>query len=87
MIRITVQPKDNHTLVTIDGRAEESDLKEIRRIRKSVEGDVILNLKELAGCDAEGVQFLRSWLEAGAKLQEATPFMRMILGKPSESHA
>ncbi len=73
--------------MAIDGRLTEPDLKEIRRVRKSVEGAVALNLKGLDGCDAEGVRFLRSWLEAGAKLQDATPFMRMILGKPSASKA
>ena len=84
VIRITVQPKsDDQTVVTIDGRLTESDLKEIRRVRHSVTGNVVLNLKGLDGCESGGIQFLRSWLEAGAKLQDATPFMQMILGTTS----
>ncbi len=79
MIRITTQVEGNLTIVTIDGQMVESDLKAIRRVRKSVPGAVLLNLRGLDECGADGVQLLRAWLDAGAKLQDATPFMQMIL--------
>lgn len=82
MIRITIQQADNHTVVNIDGRVVESDLKEIQRIRKSFQGAVILNLRGVDTCERGGVKVLRSWLKAGAKLQDATPFLRMILEIP-----
>jgi hypothetical protein len=81
VIRITTRTEKNSTVVTIDGQVAESDLKEIQRVRKSVEGAVILNLSGLDACAAGGVRVLRAWLEAGAQLQDATPFMRMILEK------
>lgn len=79
VIRITTQKTGRGTVVTIDGRVAESDLEEIRRVRKSVRGRVTLNLRGLDGGTAGGVELLRAWLGAGAKLQDATPFLEMIL--------
>jgi hypothetical protein len=85
MIRITTL-EGNHTLVTIDGQVAESDLNEIKRVRKTVKGTVLLNLSGVAECAPGGVRVLRAWLEAGAQLQEATPFLRMLLeNTPSSS--
>jgi len=79
MIRITTQTEGNRTTVTIDGQVAEADLGEIRRVRKSTKGAVFLNLCGLTACTAGGVRVLRDWLDAGAQLQDATPFMQMIL--------
>jgi hypothetical protein len=79
MIRITTQKEKNGTIVTIDGQVAESDLREIRRVRKSVTGAVFLNLRGLEDCAAGGVRVLQEWLDAGAHLQEANPFLQMIL--------
>jgi hypothetical protein len=83
MIRITTQKEKNATVVTIDGQVAESDLREIRRVRKSVAGAVVLNLRGLDACAVGGVWILREWLDAGARLQSATPFLEMILKEPS----
>ena len=79
VIRITTQATDRGTVVTIDGWVAESDLKEIRRVRESVKGRVALSLRGLNACAAGGVELLRAWLDAGANLQDATPFLEMIL--------
>lgn len=79
LIRITTQTVGKRTIVTIDGQITELDLKAMRRVRNSVAGAVVLNLRGLNECAAGGVRFLRAWLEAGAKLQDANPFMEMIL--------
>jgi hypothetical protein len=78
MIRITTS-EGNHTLVTIDGQMTKSDLQEIQRVRKSVKGTALLNLVGVHECAAGGVRVLQAWLEAGAVLQDATPFLRMLL--------
>lgn len=83
MIRITTRQEKNGTIVTIDGRVAESDLGEIRRVRKAVKGEVFLNLRGLEACAAGGVRALRAWLDAGAQLQDANPFLQMILKDPS----
>jgi hypothetical protein len=83
MIRITTQKEKNGTVVTIDGQVVESDLREIRRVRESVTGAVVLNLRGLDTCAVGGVRILRDWLGAGARLQSATPFLEMLLKEPS----
>jgi hypothetical protein len=83
MIRITTQKEKNGTVVTIDGQVAESDLREIRRMRKSVAGAVFLNLRGLEDCAAGGVRVLQEWLDAGAQLQEANPFLQMVLKHPA----
>ena len=79
LIRITTERKDQGTVVTIDGQLAESDLGEVRRVRKTVKGAVLLNLRGLEVCAPGGVRDLRSWLEAGAQLQDANPFLQMVL--------
>ena len=82
LIRITTQTEGDHTVVTIDGRATESDLGEIRRVRKALTGAVVLNLRGLDVCSAGGIRLLRDWLDGGAGLQAATPFLEMTLKDP-----
>lgn len=79
MIRITAKREKQFTSVMIDGRVEDSDLTEIRRIRRTMKGSVFLNLLGVESCAVGGVALLREWLAAGAKLADATPFLRMIL--------
>jgi len=79
VVRITTQTEGKRTIVAIDGQMTEADLKEIQRVRNSITGAVVLNLRGLNACADDGVRFLRVWLAAGAKLQAATPFMEMIL--------
>ena len=83
MIRITTQREKNGTVVTIDGRLADSDLREVHRVRKSVKGKAFLNLRGLEDCAAGGVRVLREWMGAGAQLQEANPFLDMILKEPA----
>jgi hypothetical protein len=79
LIRITTQTEGDRTVVTIDGQATESDLGEIRRVRKALKGAVALSLRGLDGCAPAGIRLLREWLDAGALLQDATPFLEMTL--------
>jgi hypothetical protein len=57
----------------------DSDLGEIRRVRKVLKGLVVLNLRGLDTCVPVGIWLLRDWLDAGARLQDATPFLEMAL--------
>ncbi len=79
MIRITTQHEKALTIIIIDGQLMESDLGEIRRARKSARGRVVLKLGGLSGCTDEGIRLLRDWLQAGAQLSDANPFLRMVL--------
>ena len=63
----------------IEGQLTESDLREIRRARKRVKDTVALSLRGLDVCAPAGIGLLREWLDAGAHLQDATPFLQMSL--------
>lgn len=79
MIRITTRLEENCTIVTIDGQVAEADLDEIRRVRELVKGEVLLDLRGVKSCVTGGNRVLKDWLNAGAKLQAATPYLEMIL--------
>jgi hypothetical protein len=79
LIRITTRKEEKNTTITIDGQATEMDLAEIRRVRRGVKGAVDLNLRGLDLCSPAGIRLLRDWLDAGARLQSATPFLEMAL--------
>ena len=87
MFRITTRKRDKATWVTLDGRLEDADIDEVNRAFSSVVGPVELNLSDLESCSAAMVRELRRWLDAGVRLNSATPFLRMLLSiKPEEPH-
>lgn len=79
MIRITTRHKPSHTMVIIEGWLTAADLRAIRRVRRSVRGAVALDLSGLDACAKDGIRLLQDWLDAGARLDAATPFLRMVL--------
>ena len=79
MIRITIHHKPSHTMVTIEGRLTAADLRAIRQVCRSVRGAVALDLGGLDACTRDGIRLLQDWLDAGARLGAATPFLRMVL--------
>jgi hypothetical protein len=81
VIRISVRNEPDCTVVTIDGQLSEADLEELRRVRDSVSGATTLNLRGLDSCVGDGIQLIRTWLDAGARLEDATPYLRMMLEK------
>jgi hypothetical protein len=79
VIRITTQREKSHTIVTIDGQLTAADVGEMRRVRNSLSGKVVLKLGGLNVCADDGIQLLRDWLQGGAQLNDANPFLRMVL--------
>ena len=79
MIRITTYHQPSHTVVTIEGRLTAADLRAIRRVRQSVRGAITLDLGGLDACAKDGIRLLQDWLDAGARLDAATPFLQMVL--------
>ena len=87
MIRITTHHEPSRTVVAIDGRLTAADFPEIRRVRQSVSGAVALDLDGLDACAQDGIRLLQDWLDAGARLDAATPFLRMVLQDPKARDA
>lgn len=82
MIRISTRNEPSRAVVTIDGRLTASDLGEVVKLRQSLQGAVVLEVGGLDACDDDSLRFLRDWLDAGAQLGSATPFLRMVLEDP-----
>jgi len=82
MIRITTQKEQGVTVVIIDGEATAEDVSEIRQTRSSLTGKVVLKLSGLSSCSDEGIRMLSDWINAGARLQEANLYLRMVLMDP-----
>jgi hypothetical protein len=79
LIRISIQKDKSPTVVVIDGRLALADLDEVQRVRQSLPGIVALDLDGLDACADEGLILLREWLNSGAQLVNAAPFLRMVL--------
>ena len=79
MIRITTQKEQGVTVIIIDGQATAEDVPEIRQTRSSLTGKVVLKLSGLSSCSDEGIRILHDWINAGARLQEANLYLRMVL--------
>ncbi len=79
MFRITLQKRAGVTCATIDGRLDASDIGEMRRVLSSVEGSVELCLGGLDACSDEVGEELRAWMERGARIKSATPYLKMLL--------
>jgi hypothetical protein len=79
VVRITTHHGQAHTVVTIDGQLSAVDLDEVRRVRDALSGPVVLELDGLDSCSNNAVRLLRDWVRAGARVDRATPFLRMAL--------
>jgi len=79
VIRITAKQEKSRTVVIIEGRLAAADLEELQRVRKSLPGKVILDLGGLDACVDDGIKLLRDWLNTGAQLVHAAPYLRMML--------
>ena len=79
MFRITTQHRGRETVVLLDGRLEDNELDEVRRVLAASAEPVELNLGGLEACSGAGVRELRGSLDKGVRLGSATPFLKMLL--------
>lgn len=88
MIRITTQPQGSGTAVIVDGWVAETDLEELQRVRHSVVGRVALRLAGVGTCVPQGISLFQAWLDDAARLENASPFLDMVLRtRPPVTHA
>jgi ABC-type transporter Mla MlaB component len=83
MVRITVSKRQKESVVAISGQLAASELDELKRVRRSVSGTVILDLEGLESADAESLAELRDWIQDGAQTQGASPYIQMLLEQTS----
>lgn len=79
MLRIAVSKQDKETVVVIEGELVASELGELKRVRGSVSGPVILDLEDLISADAISIVELCDWIQGGAQTRGASPYTEMLL--------
>lgn len=84
VFRIITHTQADRTIVVIAGQMADEDAKGLQRVRKSVGSTVSLDLRGLAACGPDCVRVLREWLAEGARLEEASPFLAMVLREPPQ---
>jgi hypothetical protein len=92
VIHIKLSQQEHATSVAIGGRLIGADLDELKQVRHSVSGAVILDLKDLLSADAENLVELRDWIQHGARIQGASSYLEILLeqdpspDKPQDTH-
>ncbi len=77
--RIESKSEASHTVVTISGRLSGHAVEELRRLRRSIEGTVILDLSSLVSASYEGVKAIRALFLEGDETRSASPFVELLL--------
>jgi hypothetical protein len=83
VVRISVSKQQKDTVVAIDGDLVTSELGELKRVRGSISGGVILHLENMNSADAESIAELRDWIEDGALTRGASPYIQILLDQTS----
>ena len=78
-LRITTAPSGVATLVTIAGRLAGESTAELGRVVGEIDGDIRLDLAELRAAEGDGLALLRRLLAKGARLERASPYIRLVL--------
>ena len=79
MFRISIQPKSTTTTVTLDGDLNDQDTAEVHLVLSEIAGDTTLDLRGLETCSEMAAGELRSWIDKGATIKGANPYIRMLL--------
>ena len=74
--RIERSARDGFTVLTLSGRMEAEQVKELRELFDSDYGNIILDLRDLRLADREAVKFLRRCEADGMKLDKCPAYVR-----------
>ncbi len=77
--RIESKSEASRTVVTITGRLSGQAIEELRELRRSIEGVVILDLSSLSSAADDGVEAIRALSLAGDEIRGASPFVLLLL--------
>jgi len=82
-VRIAASTEDSRTMVSVAGRLTISEIRELVETCRSIGREFVLDLTDLRAADTEGIEVIRDLVSGGAKLRGASPFIRLLLDKPS----
>ena len=86
-VRIESRVQGSTTIVTIAGRLGASGFRELRRLCRSLEGPLMLDLSGLVSANAEGLEAIRELERQGVELSSASPFIRLLLANGGDPPA
>jgi hypothetical protein len=80
VIRINRRETKSGVLVELHGWLSEPVIEEFESLCSSIPGPLILDVSNLAGADEPGLCALHCRIAAGARLEGASPYIRLLLG-------
>jgi anti-anti-sigma regulatory factor len=78
-LRIVVLIEGSNTVVKVDGRLDAEGVSELEKVTLEVSAALCLDLSGLRLADAEGIAALLRLQKAGAVIQGASPYLKLLL--------
>jgi hypothetical protein len=78
-LRIVVSLEGLKTVVKVDGRLDAEGVPELDRVTRDEGAALCLDLSGLRLADAEGIAALLRLQKAGAVIQDASPYLKLLL--------
>jgi anti-anti-sigma regulatory factor len=86
-LRIFVEIEEGGATVALHGRLSADEVAEVEKVTTAQGKPLNIDLAQLTGVDAEGLQALRRLRDAGARVTEASPFVEMMLERTGTTEA
>ncbi len=78
-LRIFAEAQDRRAVISLHGWLSVAEVSELERVAAEAQSPVTIDLAQLVGVDADGLQALRRQQERGARLVGASPFVELLL--------
>ena len=83
--RIDLSEGTGAVSVRVAGRLEETTARELLELCRRQTGRITLDLEDLQSADRAAVETLKGLRDAGARIEGATPYVRMLLNGGTEA--
>ncbi len=87
MLRITVDPSPDGSVVRMAGRLAGEVLEEAERVRLSAEPPLLIDARKLQGADADGIAFLAAILDGGGRVDGLSEYLSMRVASLREGRS
>ena len=78
-LRIVVSLEGSRTIIQVDGRLDAEGVPELEKVTRDESAALCLDLSGLRLADAEGIAALLRLQKAGAVIQGASPYFKLLL--------
>jgi|WetSurMetagenome_2_1015567.scaffolds.fasta_scaffold04110_8 anti-anti-sigma regulatory factor len=78
-LRIVVSLEGSKTVVKVDGRLDAEGVPELEKVTRDKNAVLCLDLSGLRLADGEGIAALLRLQQAGAMIQGASPYLKLLL--------